>query len=252
MLRVEDLTIRAGGRNGDRGRDRAVVADFSCTVEVGRITCLIGPSGCGKTSVLKWLTGILPPGLDARGTVRIDGAPIRPPHPAIAYQPQTDALFPWLTVPANAALGLEMAGRSAKAARAQVMAHFDAFGLAGCERLYPDQLSGGMRQRAAFLRTIVQESRFVLLDEPFSALDAVTRLGMQDWLCARLAETPRGVLMVTHDLHEATRMADRILVMPAQAGPPVADIAITTPREGRSEAALAETRTKLRTLLLKE
>ena len=244
MLRVEGLTIRTEAR--------ALVTDFSCELQEGRITCLIGPSGCGKTSVLKWLAGILPPGLDARGTVTIDGAPIAPPHPGVSYQPQSDALFPWLTIPANAALGLEMAGRSRKAARAQVVALFGAFGLSGCEHLHPDQISGGMRQRTAFLRTIVQDSRFVLLDEPFSALDAVTRLGMQDWLCARLAETPRGVLMVTHDLHEATQMADRILVMPARAGPPVADIAIATPRESRSEAALAETRTTLRTLLLKE
>ena len=107
-----------------------------------------------------------------------------------------------------------------------------------------------MRQRAAFLRTIVQDSRFVLLDEPFSALDAVTRLRMQDWLCARLEASPRGVLMVTHDLHEATQMADRILVMSAGPGPLVADIPILPPRESRTEAALAETRTLLKSLLL--
>lgn len=244
MLRVEGLTIRAGGR--------PLVTDFSCALEEGQITCLIGPSGCGKTSVLKWLAGILPGDLGAQGAVTLDNAPIPRPHPGVSYQPQSDALFPWLTIAGNTALGLEMAGRPRKGAHREVVALFDAFGLAGCEGLYPDQISGGMRQRAAFLRTIVQDSRFVLLDEPFSALDAVTRLGMQDWLCARLTETPRGVLMVTHDLHEATQMADRILVMPARPGPPVADMAIGTPRQDRSEAALAETRTTLKTLLLKE
>ena len=106
--------------------------------------------------------------------------------------------------------------------------------------------------RAAFLRTIVQDSRFVLLGEPFSALDAVTRLRMQDWLHARLAEAPRGVLMVTHDLHEATQMADRLLVMSATSGVIVADIALDAPREARTEAALAETRTELRSLLLED
>lgn len=244
MLRVEGLNVRAG--------ERMLVTEFAFELDEGRITCLIGPSGCGKTSVLKWVAGILPPGIDAGGSITLDGAPISLPHPAIGYQPQSDALFPWLTIPGNAALALEIAGRSRKAAREEVVALFGAFGLAGCEHLYPDQISGGMRQRAAFLRTIVQDSRFVLLDEPFSALDAVTRLKMQDWLCARLAETSRGVLMVTHDLHEATQMADRILVMSALPGALVADIAITTPRENRSEAALAETRTTLKTLLLKE
>ena len=244
MLRVEGLTIQVEGRT--------LVTDFFCELREGGITCLIGPSGCGKTSVLKWLAGILPPGINAEGTITLDGVPISRPHPSLAYQPQSDALFSWLTIPGNAALGLEMAGLSRKAAREEVMALLVAFGLSGCEHLYPDQISGGMRQRAAFLRTIVQNSRFVLLDEPFSALDAVTRLKMQDWLCARLAETLRGVLMVTHDLHEATQMADRILVMSARNGSLVADIPIATARDARSEAALAETRTTLRTLLLKE
>ncbi|WP_111735902.1 ABC transporter ATP-binding protein [Roseovarius amoyensis] len=244
MLQVEGLTIRAGSR--------ALVTDLSCALRRGRITCLIGPSGCGKTSVLKWLAGILPVDIEAGGAIELDNAPVARPHPAISYQPQSDALFPWLTIAANAALGLEIAGVPRRAARRQVAPLFAPFGLAGCEDLYPDQVSGGMRQRAAFLRTMVQDSRFVLLDEPFSALDAVTRLRMQDWLCARLAETPRGVLMVTHDLHEAAHMADRILVMPARPGPLAADIPINIPRDQRSEAAMAEIHTTLKTLLLKE
>ncbi|WP_417270366.1 ABC transporter ATP-binding protein [Celeribacter sp.] len=242
MLSVEALTLQVDGR--------VLVTDFACDLAVGEITCLIGPSGCGKTSVLKHLAGILPPQIVAQGQMALDGSPIQCPHPDIVYQPQSDALFPWLTIAGNAALGLEMAGVPAKAARETVVAQFETFGLAGCETLYPEQISGGMRQRAAFLRTIVQDSRFVLLDEPFSALDAVTRLRMQDWLCARLAETPRGVFMVTHDLHEATQMADRILVMSAGSGPLLANIPIPTPRESRNEAALADIRTTLKTLLL--
>lgn len=244
MLRVEGLTVRAGSR--------PLVSDFSCELRQGQITCLIGPSGCGKTSVLKWLAGILPPEVEAGGAIELDGAPVSRPHPAISYQPQSDALFPWLTIAANAALGLEIAGAPRRAARRQAAPLFAPFGLAGCEDLYPDQISGGMRQRAAFLRTMVQDSRFVLLDEPFSALDAVTRLRMQDWLCARLAESPRGVLMVTHDLHEATHMADRILVMSARPGPLAADIPVNISRDQRSEAAMADTHTTLKTLLLKE
>lgn len=244
MLRIEGLTIRAG--------DAPLVDDLSLDLAEGRITCLIGPSGCGKTSVIKWLAGVLPAPLTAGGRATRDGTAMARPDPVVAYQPQQDALFPWLTIAENAALGLRTARLSRAAARARVVPLFAPFGLAGCEDLFPAQLSGGMRQRAAFLRTIVQDTRFVLLDEPFSALDAVTRLRMQDWLCARLAERPRGVLMVTHDLHEATQMADRVLVMSARPGRIVADIPLTTPRDERSEAALAETRMSLRSLLLKE
>ena len=244
MLRLEALTIRAG--------DQLLVSDLSLELEIGRITCLIGPSGCGKTSVVKWLAGVLPESMRSQGALTEGSRRVSRPNPAVSYQPQQDALFPWLTIAENAALGLETAGLSRDAARKKVGPLFAPFGLAGCEEFFPDQLSGGMRQRAAFLRTIVQDSRFVLLDEPFSALDAVTRLRMQDWLCARLAETPRGVLMVTHDLHEATQMADQIQVMSARPGRIVATIPIETPREMRSETSLAEIRMSLKSLLLEE
>ena len=244
MLEVRGLTIAAGGR--------ALVRDLSLTLPGTGITALIGASGCGKTSVLKWLAGILPAGLAARGQVALDGAPVCLPHPALCYQPQADALFPWLTIAENAGLGLAVAGLGRRAAAARVAPLFAPFGLAGCEALFPAQLSGGMRQRAAFLRTIVQDGRFVLLDEPFSALDAVTRLRMQDWLLARLRERPRSVLLVTHDLHEATCLADRILVMAAGPGRIAAEIPIATPHHRRDEAAMAPLRETLKSLLLEE
>ncbi|WP_108483053.1 ABC transporter ATP-binding protein [Oceaniglobus ichthyenteri] len=244
MLEIRGLTIAAPGRD--------LVRDLSLCLPGTGITALIGASGCGKTSVLKWLSGILPAGLVARGQIMLDGQAITPPHPALSYQPQSDALFPWLTIMENAILGLEMSGLSRRAARAKVAPLFAPFGLSGCEALFPAQLSGGMRQRAAFLRTIVQDSRFVLLDEPFSALDAVTHMRMQDWLLARLADRPRGVLLVTHDLHEATCLADRILVMAGGPGRIIADIPVTTPRPARSEAALADLRETLKFHLLKD
>lgn len=247
MLEVRGLTIAADGRD--------VVRDLSLALPDRGITALIGPSGCGKTSVLRWLAGILSgghAGLRARGQALLDGAPVVSPHRAIAYQPQTDALFPWLTMAQNAALGLRVAGLPRRVAEARAAALFQPFGLAGCEALFPAQLSGGMRQRAAFLRTIVQDSRFVLLDEPFSALDAVTRLTMGDWLLARLRDRPRGVLLVTHDLNEATGLADRILVMAAGPGRIVADIPVPVPHDRRSESAMAPLRQTLRSLLLKE
>lgn len=244
MLRIDGLTIGSGAAR--------IVGDVAFDLPEGRVTCLIGPSGCGKTSVVKWLAGVLAAPLAAEGRLTLDGARIMPPDRAIAYQPQQDALFPWLTVAENAALGLSVRGMSRGAARAKVLPLFASFGLDGTEDAFPASLSGGMRQRAAFLRTIVQDSRFVLLDEPFSALDAVTRLTMQDWLAARLAERPRGILMVTHDLHEATQMADRILVMGRRPGRIVADIPIDTPRGERTEAGLAEVRTSLKTRLMEQ
>lgn len=244
MLRIEALTIDS--------HERTLVENLSLDLPDGQITCLIGPSGCGKTSVIKWLAGILSSGLCGTGRLEIDGSEAKRPDPAVSYQPQSDALFPWLTVAENAQLGLEVTGVPRAAAKARAAPLFAAFGLGGSEKLFPDQLSGGMRQRVAFLRTIVQGSRFILLDEPFSALDAVTRMRMQAWLVARLRQAPRGVLMVTHDLREATEIADRVLVMAGNPGRIVADIPIDTPREERSEATLAGQRETLKSLLLEE
>jgi len=243
-LHLDALSVTAG--------DRTLVDALSLDLAPEGITCLIGPSGCGKTTVIRWLAGVPAPGTDAMGRLTIDGAPVTRPDRRITYQPQQDSLLPWLTIAENAALGLEIAGRSRADARARVLPLFPEFGLEGCEDRFPGQLSGGMRQRAAFLRTIVQDGRFLLLDEPFSALDAVTRLSMQDWLRARLAAAPRGVLMVTHDLYEATRLASRVLVMAAAPGRIVADIDIPIPHPDRTEAALAPVRDHLRTLLLEE
>ncbi|MEB8387390.1 ATP-binding cassette domain-containing protein [Rhodobacteraceae bacterium KMM 6894] len=244
MLELRDLTIRAGAET--------LVEDLSLTLAEGSLTCLIGPSGCGKSSVIKWLAGVLAPELSARGEAAIDGTTATVPHRDIAYQPQQNTLFPWLTAAENACLGLEIGGMDRRAALDRVKVLFPTFGLEGHENSFPDQLSGGMRQRAAFLRTIVQDARVLLLDEPFSALDAVTRLRMQDWLVQRLAERPRAVLMVTHDLYEATQMADRVLVMAGGPGRLVADIPITTPSAERNETALAEIRSSLKLMLLKE
>lgn len=151
-------------------------------------------------------------------------------------------MFPWLTIAENAALGLQVSGLSRNEALAQAQPLFAPFCLTGCEALFPVQLSGGMRQRAVFLRTIVQDRPFVLLDEPFSALDAVTRLQLQDWLLARLHEGPRSVLLVTHDLHEATSLADRILVLTGPIGRITAKIPIPLAHVARNEAAMTPLR----------
>lgn len=244
MLELRNLTIHAGRTS--------IVEDLSVDLPGTTLTCLIGSSGCGKSSVVKWLSGVLSPDLTATGSATLNGAAITLPHRDIAYQPQQDTLFPWLSITENASLGLEIRGTRPREARDRLRGLFGSFGLQGHEDSFPDQLSGGMRQRAAFLRTIVQDTRVLLLDEPFSALDAITRLRMQDWLIALLEAEPRTVLMVTHDLYEATQLADRILVMAGGPGRITADIPITHPRAVRTEAVLADTRSTLRTMLLKE
>lgn len=242
MLEIRALSITH--------RSRILTRDIDLTLPAQGITALIGPSGCGKSTLLKWLAGVLPQDMRAAGQLIIDGAPAARPNPAICYQPQSDTLLPWADVARNAALGLEIAGKSRAQARAVVLPLFASFGLSDCEDLYPAALSGGMRQRVAFMRSIVQSGRYLLLDEPFSALDAVTRLQMQDWLLAQLRANPRGVLLVTHDLYEATALADRILVMGA--GRIIADISQDLPPDARGDAALAPLRADLRSLLLKE
>jgi ABC-type nitrate/sulfonate/bicarbonate transport system ATPase subunit len=244
MFELKHLTIRS--------KDRLLVADLSLTLPPRGVTALIGPSGCGKSSVLKWLAGIAVPGLTTQGELQLDGKAADRPSAALSYQPQSDALFPWLTIAENVALGLEVAGWGKPAARAKVAPLFKPFGLSGCEQMYPAELSGGMRQRAAFLRTVAIGSRVLLLDEPFSALDAVTRLSMQDWLRARLVERACSVLLVTHDLAEATALADRVLVMAARPGRIIAEVPIPLPADQRSEVALAPLRETLKSLLLQE
>ncbi|WP_282026470.1 ABC transporter ATP-binding protein [Limimaricola cinnabarinus] len=244
MLEVRGVCIRAG--------TETIVEDLSLDLAEGKLTCLIGPSGCGKSSVVKWLAGVSARELRVQGRAFLSGEVAALPNRNIAYQPQQDTLFPWLTVTENASLGPEIRGRDRKAAREQVRDLLPVFGLEGHEDSFPDQLSGGMRQRVAFLRAMVQEARLLLLDEPFSALDAVTRLRMQAWLMERLAERPRAVLMVTHDLYEATQMADRVLVMAGGPGRIIADIPIDTPRADRSETRLADIRSTLKSMLLEE
>src|SRR5690606_30077169 len=201
---------------------------------------------------IKWLAGILSPALHATGVLTIGGETEIPARGLISYQPQSDALFPWLTIAENVCLGLEISGLTRAQAWTKARTLFEPFGLAGSENLFPKELSGGMRQRAAFLRTIVQDSRFILLDEPFSALDAVTKLRMENWLMARLEADPRGVLMVTHDLHEATSIADQILVMASEPGRIIADIPVDIPKQRRDETTLAGLRNHLKSLLLED
>jgi ABC-type nitrate/sulfonate/bicarbonate transport system ATPase subunit len=189
---------------------------------------VVGPSGCGKTTLLEIVCGLQAP--DA-GTVRADRA---------VLMPQRDGLLPWLSAIDNAALAPRLAGASRDRARAQAHPLFLAFGLEGFERARPHELSGGMRQRVAFLRTLLSGKQVLCLDEPFGALDALTRREMQEWLAQALDREPRTVLLVTHDVEEAANLADRVMVMSPRPGRIVAELPVPRPRTPADVLAVRE------------
>lgn len=216
-----------------------VLADISLTVQPGEFVSILGPSGAGKSTILQMLSGATEP--DA-GTMLFDGAPLVPKRDRFAFMPQRDALMPWRRIIDNTTLGLEVAGLGRKAARAQVAPLFAEFGLAGFEHHYPAQLSGGMRQRAALLRTVVQNRPMLLLDEPFGALDALTRAQMQRWLATMWTRHRWTVLLITHDVREAVLLSDRIYVLSSRPAS-VANqfhVPLDHPRQGVQSPALAE------------
>jgi ABC-type nitrate/sulfonate/bicarbonate transport system ATPase subunit len=194
-------------------------------VAAGETVAFVGPSGCGKTTLLELVCGLQTP---EAGTIRT--------APAV-LMPQRDGLLPWLRAIDNAALAARLAGASRAQARARAHPLFAAFGLEGFERARPHELSGGMRQRVAFLRTLLSGKPVLCLDEPFGALDALTRREMQDWLAQALTREPRTVLLVTHDVEEAARLAHRVLVMSPRPGRIVAELAV--PASGTEADVLA-------------
>ena len=190
----------------------------SLTAAAPEVVAVAGPSGCGKSTLLELVCGLTTP--DA-GTITSDAA---------ALMPQRDGLLPWLTALDNAALALRVGGASKTAARAAAHEHFVAFGLEGFEHARPSELSGGMRQRVAFLRTLLAGRPVVCLDEPFGALDALTRLTLQRWLADALEREPRTVLLVTHDVEEAVVLADRIVLLSPRPGRVVATLEVPLER----------------------
>jgi ABC-type nitrate/sulfonate/bicarbonate transport system ATPase subunit len=197
----------------------------------GQLVAVVGPSGCGKSTLLELVCGLQTP--DA-GTVDA---------PPAALMPQRDGLLPWLSALDNAALARRVAGDSRSEARAKAHAHFAAFGLEGFERSRPAALSGGMRQRVAFLRTLLSGRGVLCLDEPFAALDALTRAQMQSWLAEALTLEPRTVLLVTHDVEEAVLLADRVVLLSPRPGRVVLelDVSLARPRT-RTDRGVVELR----------
>ncbi len=187
----------------------AVINDFSRDIDHGELVALVGPSGCGKSTLLHMAAGLEMP---SGGQVLVDGTPVRGPHPERTLMFQEGALYPWLTLAQNVALALEFQNTPKAAARREAFAWLEKVNLKTFEDYYPHQVSGGMRQRAALARAFISHPKALLLDEPFGALDALTRMTLQDALRQLIREAGPTVLLVTHDVEEALFLADRILV----------------------------------------
>src|SRR3546814_469070 len=192
-----------------------VIENFSRDIDDGELVALVGPSGCGKSTLLHIAAGLEKP---SAGAILADGKPIQGPHPERTLMFQENALYPWLTLAQNVALALEFQKTDRQQALRQAHEWLSKVNLKGFEAYYPHQVSGGMRQRAALARAFISHPKALLLDEPFGALDALTRMTLQDALRTLIREAGPTVLLVTHDVDEALFLADRILVfgpMPA-------------------------------------
>ena len=191
---------------------RAALADVSFEVPAGQFLCIVGPSGCGKTTLLRVLAGLIAP---TSGEVTVDGKAVRGParSRAIVFQDYTKALLPWRTVAGNVALGLEACGVSEPQRGRRIEALLAKMGLGHCAGQYPAQLSGGMQQRVQIARALGQDPQLLLMDEPFGALDAITRQGLQDEVARIASEQKTTVVFITHDLEEAIYLGDHVIVL---------------------------------------
>jgi ABC-type nitrate/sulfonate/bicarbonate transport system ATPase subunit len=203
---------------GRRGAEVVALRGMSLRAAPGEIVAVVGASGCGKSTLLELICGLQAP--DA-GSVAAG--------PAV-LMPQRDLLLPWASALDNAALALRVRGVPAAKARVEAVPWFERFGLGGFEEARPAALSGGMRQRVAFVRTLLAGKPVLALDEPFAGLDALTRQEMQGWLARALAQEPRTVVLVTHDVEEAVVLGDRVVVMSPRPGRAVAELTVELPR----------------------
>jgi NitT/TauT family transport system ATP-binding protein len=207
-------------------------------VQAHGVIGLVGPSGCGKSTLLELICGLREPSAGTIALGGVDGAAERLRR--CAYMPQRDLLLPWYSAIDNAALALRNRGLGKAQARRQAGELFERFGLAGFEASAPAELSGGMRQRVAFLRTLVSGKPVLALDEPFASLDAITRAEMQEWLAGALDADPRTVILVSHDVEEALYLSDRVAVLSARPARIVAELRAPAPRAPDRDAAVTD------------
>jgi NitT/TauT family transport system ATP-binding protein len=212
---------------GKGGKAHKAIEETSIRVEPGEFVCILGPSGCGKSTLLNSLAGYVKPN---SGEVRVDGEVVTRPGPDRGMVFQQYSLFPWKTVKENVAFGPKMASQSVTAAESVANTFLEMVGLSRFANRYPAELSGGMQQRVGIARALANYPRVLLMDEPFGALDAQTRLMMQENLLNIWAEFGTTVLFITHDIDEAIFLADRVLIMSASPGRIIAEFTVDLPR----------------------
>jgi NitT/TauT family transport system ATP-binding protein len=217
-IALEGVSRTYSARNG---AEVQALAEVSLRAGAGELVAVVGPSGCGKSTLLELLCRLQSPD---RGSISC---------PPAVLMPQHDLLLPWLSALDNAALALRIAGAKRAQARARAEGLFVELGLGGFQHARPHELSGGMRQRVAFLRTLLSGKPVLCLDEPFGALDAITRAEMQEWLAGTLAGEPRTVVLVTHDVEEAILLADSVVVLSPRPGRVVAQLEVELARPRR-------------------
>jgi NitT/TauT family transport system ATP-binding protein len=218
-----------------RARELTALAGIDLEIAAGQLVCLLGPSGCGKSTLLDAIAGFSPP---SAGEVLVEGEPVTGPGPQRGMVFQEYALFPWMTVAANVAFGLRLQGLPRPAIEARVAELLRLLGLSEFADHFPKHLSGGMRQRVALARVLAVDSPILLMDEPFAALDALTRRNLQDELLRLQARLHKTIVFVTHNIEEAIYLADRVLVMTSRPGTIKRDqpIALPRPRDPSSVA----------------
>lgn len=228
-LETRDITKKFG--------NDTIIQDISITVDAGELVSLLGVSGSGKTTLFNCISGIYTPD---GGKVLLDGEDITGTSGHISYMLQKDLLLPYKTIEDNVGLPLVIRGMSRDEARKRASEHFEEFGLAGTQKKYPAQLSGGMRQRAALLRTYLFSDNVALLDEPFSALDTITKGRMHRWYLEVMEKINLTTVFITHDINEAILLSDRIYIMTGKPGEIRSEIEIATPRKNRAQYDLTE------------
>jgi len=218
--------------------DLQVIERLDLELPARGVLGLVGPSGCGKSTLLELIAGLQQAGA---GDVEVGGGGDPAARLArCAFMPQRDMLLPWLSAIDNAALAPRNRGVRRRAAREEAGRLFERFGLSGFERVRPAELSGGMRQRVAFLRTLISGKPVLALDEPFASLDAITRAEMQGWLASALKADPRTVVLVSHDVEEALYLSDRVAVLSARPARVVEELSAPTPRAPDRDAAVTK------------
>ncbi|MCT2346991.1 ABC transporter ATP-binding protein [Niallia taxi] len=230
-------------------KDFYALKDTSLQIKEGSFVSIIGPSGCGKSTLFNIIAGLIKP---STGEVLLDGKDIVGRNGYVGYMLQKDLLLPWRTIMHNVILGLEIKGISKKEAISQAAPLLERYGLGGFENHYPDELSGGMRQRAALLRTLLYDQDIILLDEPFGALDAQTRLLMQEWLLQIWVDFKKTILFITHDIDEAIFLSDDIYILTQRPGTIKEKVTVPLARPRNEQTLLSTEFIELKEHVLKQ